>query len=192
MELSNYQAFMECMRKWEKIGCNILCGLALWEQMQDCDRRGVPYTDIDIEAVSQDVAYRLMMSHDRLYALALYEWTEQHFAQNDDTSNAAAGENGCDFPTHINSSCVQVWRRKRPCSAISIIPHSGRDLLWNISASYYAGSCIDRPDCIYSSLLLTASGVGMVLCDVSNQLSHFCKARALISIGRYLYGKQKI
>jgi len=60
------------------------------------------------------------------------------------------------------------------------------------SASYYAGSCIDRPDCIYSSLLLTASGVGMVLCDVSNQLSHFCKARALISIGRYLYGKQKI
>lgn len=33
MELSNYQAFMECMRKWEKIGCNILCGLALWEQM---------------------------------------------------------------------------------------------------------------------------------------------------------------
>ena len=51
MELSNYQAFMECMRKWEKIGCNILCGLALWEQMQDCDRRGVPYTDIDIEAV---------------------------------------------------------------------------------------------------------------------------------------------
>ena len=57
MELSNYQAFMECMRKWEKIGCNILCGLALWEQMQDCDRRGVPYTDIDIEAVSQDVAY---------------------------------------------------------------------------------------------------------------------------------------
>ena len=29
MELSNYQAFMECMRKWEKIGCNILCGLAL-------------------------------------------------------------------------------------------------------------------------------------------------------------------
>ena len=75
MELSNYQAFMECMRKWEKIGCNILCGLALWEQMQDCDRRGVPYTDIDIEAVSQDVAYRLMMLHDRLYALALYEWT---------------------------------------------------------------------------------------------------------------------
>lgn len=72
MELSNYQAFMECMRKWEKIGCNILCGLALWEQMQDCDRRGVPYTDIDIEAVSQDVVYRLMMSHDRLYALALY------------------------------------------------------------------------------------------------------------------------
>lgn len=57
MELSNYQAFMECMRKWEKIGCNILCGLALWEQMQDCDRRGVPYTDIDIEAVSQEVAY---------------------------------------------------------------------------------------------------------------------------------------
>ena len=88
MELSNYQAFMECMRKWEKIGCNILCGLALWEQMQDCDRRGVPYTDIDIEAVSQDVAYRLMMSHDRLYALALYEWTEQHFAQNSDTSDA--------------------------------------------------------------------------------------------------------
>ena len=82
MELSNYQAFMECMRKWEKIGCNILCGLALWEQMQDCDRRGVPYTDIDIEAVSQDVAYRLMMSHDRLYALALYDWTEQHSAQN--------------------------------------------------------------------------------------------------------------
>ena len=82
MELSNYQAFMECMRKWEKIGCNILCGLALWEQMQDCDRRGVPYTDIDIEAVSQEVAYRLMMSHDRLYALALYEWTEQHFTQN--------------------------------------------------------------------------------------------------------------
>ncbi|MFR5990107.1 MAG: hypothetical protein ACLUGP_06830 [Faecalibacterium prausnitzii] len=32
MELSNYQAFMECMRKWEKIGCNILCGLALWER----------------------------------------------------------------------------------------------------------------------------------------------------------------
>ena len=88
MELSNYQAFMECMRKWEKIGCNILCGLALWEQMQDCDRRGVPYTDIDIEAVSQEVAYRLMMSHDRLYALALYEWTEQHFAQNSDTSDA--------------------------------------------------------------------------------------------------------
>ena len=87
MELSNYQAFMECMRKWEKIGCNILCGLALWEQMQDCDRRGVPYTDIDIEAVSQDVVYRLMMSHDRLYALALYEWTEQHFAQNSDTSD---------------------------------------------------------------------------------------------------------
>ena len=58
MELSNYQAFMECMRKWEKIGCNILCGLALWEQMQDCDRRGVPYTDIDIEAVSQEVAYQ--------------------------------------------------------------------------------------------------------------------------------------
>ena len=28
MELSNYQAFMECMRKWEKIGCNILCGRA--------------------------------------------------------------------------------------------------------------------------------------------------------------------
>ena len=104
MEPSNYQAFMECMRKWEKIGCNILCGLALWEQMQDCDRHGVPYTDIDIEAVSQDVAYRLMMSHDRLYALALYEWTELHFAQNDDTSDAAAGENGCDFPTHINST----------------------------------------------------------------------------------------
>lgn len=62
MELSNYQAFMECMRKWEKIGCNILCGLALWEQMQDCDRCGVPYTDIDIEAVSQDVAYRLNAS----------------------------------------------------------------------------------------------------------------------------------
>lgn len=103
MELSNYQAFMECMRKWEKIGCNILCGLALWEQMQDCDRRGVPYTDIDIEAVSQEVAYRLMMSHDRLYALALYEWTEQHFAQNSDTSDAAAGENGCNFPTHNNS-----------------------------------------------------------------------------------------
>ena len=61
MELSNYQAFMECMRKWEKIGCNILCGLALWEQMQDCDRRGVPYTDIDIEAVSQEVAYRLSL-----------------------------------------------------------------------------------------------------------------------------------
>ena len=92
----------------------------------------------------------------------------------------------------FGSMSIQVWRRKRPCSAISIIPHSGRDLLWNISASYYAGSCIDRPDCIYSSLLLTASGVGMVLCDVSNQLSHFCKARALISIGRYLYGKQKI
>lgn len=104
MELSNYQAFMECMRKWEKIGRNILCGLALWEQMQDCDRRGVPYTDIDIEAVSQDVAYRLMMSHDRLYALALYEWTEQHFAQNSDTSDAAAGENGCNFPTHNNST----------------------------------------------------------------------------------------
>lgn len=65
-------------------------------------------------------------------------------------------------------------------------------ICFGISASYYAGSCIDRPDCIYSSLLLTASGVGMVLCDVSNQLSHFCKARALISIGRYLYGKQKI
>ena len=62
MELSNYQAFMECMRKWEKIGCNILCGLALWEQMQDCDRRGVPYTDIDIEAVSQEVAYRLIFT----------------------------------------------------------------------------------------------------------------------------------
>lgn len=75
MELSNYQAFMECMRKWEKIGCNILCGLALWEQMQDCDRRGVPYTDIDIEAVSQDVAYRLMMSHDRLYALPSFAFS---------------------------------------------------------------------------------------------------------------------
>ena len=59
---------------------------------------------IDIEAVSQDVAYRLMMSHDRLYALALYEWTEQHFAQNSDTSDAAAGENGCNFPTHNNST----------------------------------------------------------------------------------------
>lgn len=65
---------------------------------------GVPYTDIDIEAVSQEVAYRLMMSHDRLYALALYEWTEQHFTQNSDTSDAAAGENGCDFPTHNNST----------------------------------------------------------------------------------------
>ena len=97
MELSNYQAFMECMRKWEKIGCNILCGLALWEQMQDCDRCGVPYTDIDIEAVSQDVAYRLMMSHDRLYALALYEWTEQHFAQNSDTSDAAAEKTAAIF-----------------------------------------------------------------------------------------------
>lgn len=62
------------------------------------------YTDIDIEAVSQEVAYRLMMSHDRLYALALYEWTEQHFTQNSDTSDAAAGENGCDFPTHNNST----------------------------------------------------------------------------------------
>ena len=45
-----------------------------------------------------------MMSHDRLYALALYEWTEQHFAQNSDTSDAAAGENGCDFSTHNNST----------------------------------------------------------------------------------------
>ena len=73
--------------------------------------------------------------------------------------------------------------------SISIIPHSGRDLFWNISASCYVGSCIDRSDRIYSSLLLAASGIGMVLCDVSNQLSHFCKARALISIGRRLYGK---
>ena len=45
-----------------------------------------------------------MMSHDRLYALALYEWTEQHFTQNSDTSDAAAGENGCNFPTHNNST----------------------------------------------------------------------------------------
>ena len=113
MELSNYQAFMECMRKWEKIGCNILCGLALWEQMQDCDRRGVPYTDIDIEAVSQDVAYRLMMSHDRLYALALYEWTEQHFTQNSDTSDAAAGEEkqgSMDRSGRI-VLCIGCWRR---------------------------------------------------------------------------------
>ena len=116
MELSNYQAFMECMRKWEKIGCNILCGLALWEQMQDCDRRGVPYTDIDIEAVSQEVAYRLMMSHDRLYALALYEWTEQHFTQNSDTSDAAAGENGCDFPMPDGASAFFRFRRK--CSRL--------------------------------------------------------------------------
>lgn len=79
MELSNYQAFMECMRKWEKIGCNILCGLALWEQMQDCDRRGVPYTDIDIEAVSQDVAYRLMMSHAIPYSNLNSSYWQAHF-----------------------------------------------------------------------------------------------------------------
>ena len=67
-------------------------------------QRHAEYYGIDIEAVSQEVAYRLMMSHDRLYALALYEWTEQHFTQNSDTSDAAAGENGCDFPTHNNST----------------------------------------------------------------------------------------
>ena len=49
-------------------------------------------------------SFHPMMSHDRLYALALYEWTEQHFAQNSDTSDAAAGENGCNFPTHNNST----------------------------------------------------------------------------------------
>ena len=69
------------------------------------------------------------------------------------------------------------------------IGHNAKSMLFILVVFAVA---LDRPDCIYSSLLLTASGVGMVLCDVSNQLSHFCKARALISIGRYLYGKQKI
>lgn len=102
-------------------------------------------------------------------------------------------EKVADYITFIHQGKVLFCKTKDELRYnYGIIPHSGRDLLWNISASYYAGSCIDRPDCIYSSLLLTASGVGMVLCDVSNQLSHFCKARALISIGRYLYGKQKI
>ena len=77
-------------------------------------------------------------------------------------------------------SCIQVWSRKRPRPAVGIFPYSGRDLFWSISASCYIRSCADRSACVYSSLLLSAFGISVVLCDVSNQLSYFCKARNLI------------
>lgn len=90
--------------------------------------------------------------------------------------------------THAKWQAIQVLRiLKNEVYTGTMVQGRRQKINYKISASYYAGSCIDRPDCIYSSLLLATSGVGMVLCDVSNQLSHFCKARALISIGRYLY-----
>ena len=53
-------------------------------------------------------------------------------------------------------------------------------ICFGVSASCYIRSCADRSACVYSSLLLSAFGISVVLCDVSNQLSYFCKARNLI------------
>ena len=76
MERSNYEAFMDCLNPMIQITRAILCGVVLWEKIQECDALGIPYTEIDTEDAAREVDRRLAMEREYLYVLALKEWAE--------------------------------------------------------------------------------------------------------------------
>lgn len=41
MERSNYEAFMDCLNPMIQITRAILCGVVLWEKIQECDALGI-------------------------------------------------------------------------------------------------------------------------------------------------------
>ena len=76
MERSNYEAFMDCLNPMITITRAILCGVVLWEKIQECDALSIPYTEIDTEEAAREVDRRLAMEREYLYVLALKEWAE--------------------------------------------------------------------------------------------------------------------
>lgn len=64
MERSNYDAFMDCLNPMIQINRAILCGVVLWEKIQECDALGIPYTEIDTEEAAREVDRRLAMERE--------------------------------------------------------------------------------------------------------------------------------
>lgn len=105
MERSNYEAFMDCLNPMITITRAILCGVMLWEKIQECDALGIPYTEIDTEEAAREVDRRLAMEREYLYVLALKEWAEAGLSSRTiKTDEAAADKGGCTTnQTQINS-----------------------------------------------------------------------------------------
>ena len=64
MERSNYEAFMDCLNPMITITRAILCGVVLWEKIQEGDALGIPYTEIDTEEAAREVDRRLAMERE--------------------------------------------------------------------------------------------------------------------------------
>ena len=92
MERSNYEAFMDCLNPLIQITRAILCGVVLWEKIQECDALGIPYTEIDTEDAAREVDRRLAMEREYLYVLALKEWAEAGLSSRTIKTDEAAAD----------------------------------------------------------------------------------------------------
>ena len=72
------------------------------------------------------------------------------------------------FWEYVNSSCIQVWGRKRACVIVSVLSYSCGNLLWSISVTYFIRYRNNRPANICSAMLFANDCFGLVLYNVSN------------------------
>lgn len=96
MNNSNYQDFMACYEPLRKITHAMLCGVVLWEHIQACDESEISYTEIVLDAVTEEVNRRLLDSNSEIYAMAMMQWAQNHYEEQvSEETDAAADMGGC-------------------------------------------------------------------------------------------------
>ena len=77
MKHSNYQDFMECMKRWETVGRALACGFVLWEKLKECEALGISIQDIDLDAATQEIEDYFSAMQAKIYDIALQEWAKE-------------------------------------------------------------------------------------------------------------------
>ncbi len=104
MIASSYQDFMNCLHPIVRLTHTMICGLVLWEHIQACNAAGKPSSEIDFDAVAQEVNQRFSQGYHHLYAAALAQWLTPIVPQTMEETDAAADMGGCNSIQPNNST----------------------------------------------------------------------------------------
>ena len=103
MDCSNYECFMAHLEPLEAIARAAISGTVIWEQLQECEAKGIPVSEVDADAMAREVERRMIGIRPELFALALCEWADDYFSTKSEHSADEAANEGGFSSTQINS-----------------------------------------------------------------------------------------